>query len=1044
MRYGYLVAMWSALVLTAPAGEAAATIWEQKDIFNAVFLADGKTLCTRLMGGKVVAWDVTTLRRKPDLDGINNSCKRSPGYSERRWMIDIHRVDEAQRRVVIWDLVNGRKASTHEFEKEWVFDVIPSPDGRLLAGGVIELGDTPVGLWDRKTGKRLHTLANKMLPTVSYLLAWSLDSKTLVVGGGDGTIKIWDTATGKLLHSLKGHTGDVKALAFSPDGKTLLSAGGVDGVPGSICLWNPATGEQRARWRKGHECQINYVAFSADGNTLVSTSETDRRAVIWDWPAGTVRREIIAPDGIRDMSVSADGKLLALTVYDEGLTLWDLDTGRRRLSPEHDKERQRLEELPRQQRERQAIARAARKVGHVERLRHAEYALQIQQAERAIKDWNFDQARAMLDGLKPRDGAADLRGFEWHYLYAQLPREQVLADAWALPDSVRAAVSRDGTTVALVREDGNIGLHDLLAKKERAVLKVEDGRIDELAFSPDGIVLATLEQKRGKEERTLRLWNARTARLLGELASAKGIQSALAFSTDGRWLASAAASGEVNLWDVHGRKSIRTMTVPGKKVFSLTFSCDGQLLAAGCEGVCQLWETATGKARPALSHGERAVVFEVLQQNKPPELNRVKVQNPVISAAFSPDDKWIVTQDSTEARLWEIEGGRLARSFLHDGNQTLRFGLDSDTLFSNFRLLDARKGKHIAGYSPNAEQRTAIDEEGETTRARELSSAQSILAVTADRKHIRFRELFLQAPSRVLSDLRVNFPGLAFSDDGNELIACGDKGLVRWHVQSGKLSAGSQKVGEEDTVDLLLEAKSPGVRCNDLTVSLREFATMGAVAYLGGKPNALTVIGLSPDGRLLATTRDGKVTLRDAANGKPICTLPTFAEEEDPLSFHVQFSRDGKTLLTWKDDVVSWDTATGKERNRILPPDQVVGLRLGPDGTTPQALVVQKKKTATPRLWDPATGETIAELHGHTASIVRAVFSHDGRRLATGGLDGEVRLWDAHTGHPLLMLKGHPDFVRSIVFHPNGKVIAVAGTTAEITVWSARDPGTRP
>src|SRR5437016_1951960 len=97
-----------------------------------------------------------------------------------------------------------------------------------------------------------------------YSVAFSPDGKTLASGSFDCMIKLWDVATGMEQATLKGHTNQVHSVAFSPDGKTLASGGGDPPKPGEIKLWDVTTGKEQAPL-KGDPLTVNSVAFRPDG-----------------------------------------------------------------------------------------------------------------------------------------------------------------------------------------------------------------------------------------------------------------------------------------------------------------------------------------------------------------------------------------------------------------------------------------------------------------------------------------------------------------------------------------------------------------------------------------------------------------------------------------------------------------------------------------------------------------------------------------------------------------------------------------------------------
>ncbi len=161
------------------------------------------------------------------------------------------------------------------FEKltfQWVLAVAYSSDGKTLASS--GSSDGTIQLWNVANGTHLRTLKGhtEMVRT----LAFSSDGKTLVSGSDDDTLRTWDTNTGRMLRKLSGHSNDVKSVAFSRDGK-MLASGSKDA---SVRLWDAETGRFLPTLR-GHFWGIKAVAFSPDSKTVVSAD--DNTILFWDW-----------------------------------------------------------------------------------------------------------------------------------------------------------------------------------------------------------------------------------------------------------------------------------------------------------------------------------------------------------------------------------------------------------------------------------------------------------------------------------------------------------------------------------------------------------------------------------------------------------------------------------------------------------------------------------------------------------------------------------------------------------------------------------------
>jgi GTPase SAR1 family protein len=154
-------------------------------------------------------------------------------------------------------------------------------------------------------------------------IAWSPDGGMLASGADDKTIRLWDAQTGQQLHSLTGHTNLVLSVAWSPDGG-MLASGAVDGT---IQLWEVQTGQQ-LHSLTGHTAWVRSVAWSPDGGMLASSAD-DRTIRLWEVQTGQQLRSLTGhTDGIRSLAWSPDGGMLASSANDGTIRLWDPQTGR--------------------------------------------------------------------------------------------------------------------------------------------------------------------------------------------------------------------------------------------------------------------------------------------------------------------------------------------------------------------------------------------------------------------------------------------------------------------------------------------------------------------------------------------------------------------------------------------------------------------------------------------------------------------------------------------------------------------------------------------
>jgi WD40 repeat protein len=181
-----------------------------------------------------------------------------------------------------------------------------SHEGRTIATG--STGDT-VKLWDALTGRFIRSVEGK--PTGISAIAFSSDDRRIVAGGRDGSLKVWETESGSLSQSFIAHSNQIDAVAFSPDG-SLLASGGF----GAFKVWSTETWKQPFHAHTGGEFNVKSVAFTPDGHTVVSadvdykfggTTGTTRR---WNAATGEILQTFkVSGKGVT--AVSGDARWVA-------------------------------------------------------------------------------------------------------------------------------------------------------------------------------------------------------------------------------------------------------------------------------------------------------------------------------------------------------------------------------------------------------------------------------------------------------------------------------------------------------------------------------------------------------------------------------------------------------------------------------------------------------------------------------------------------------------------------------------------------------------
>ncbi|MDE0634900.1 MAG: leucine-rich repeat domain-containing protein [Candidatus Poribacteria bacterium] len=479
------------------------------------------------------------------------------------------------------------------------------------------------------------------------------------------------------------------------------------------------------------------------------------------------------------------------------------------------------------------------------------------------------------------------------------------------------------------------------ANSFRKILKNADKyrRIRALAFSPDGKFLAS-----GSEDKKVQVWHTSGSTRNATLKGHTGWITALTFSKDGKILASGDTDSTVRLWDVYKKRSLATLKGHTNGILAMAFTQDGSTLATGsADGTIRFWDVKSQNVLSTFATGHTEWVRTVAFSTDSTTLSFAMFNGTGdvwnIKTAKQLDVFKTYPQELTYAVTLSPDATRLA---CHNINGTISF--------------NSLGWKTIIEYHGNDRMRLWNLETGE-----ELPSLNEVYGV------------------------------MAFSPDSKTLASKSSHDIVKWSTTT------DSEVGMHFglTVGRNKEILLSEVRTSAELLRIHLGKRGGPLS--GGGLNPSTPLVFSPDATMLAAGQK----LWDMDSWQQIAEFPSKSD------MVVAFTTDNTMLATQdsrsaEKEIRLWDITTPtnpQKLNTLYLPNSLDNrvLTFSPNGT----ILVESTKVslntyceATISLWDVKTGKKLLSLPGHTEPIETLLFSHDGKILASGSQDGTVLLWD--------------------------------------------------
>ena len=540
----------------------------------------------------------------------------------------------ADATIKLWNR-NGRLLRTFNGHTGMVASIAFSPDGRTILSGGSDFRslDNTLKLWDVATGKEIRTFTGH--PTQVKSVVFSPDGLLALTGNGDKTLELWNVATGQAMRTFTGHSESVNSVAFSPDGRTVVS-GSSDKT---IKLWDVTTTKELISFTELF--WVSSVAFSPDGRTVLSGTGSDNKDIkvkLREVTTGKIVREFTgSTKDVYTVAFSPNGKNILSGGEDRTIRLWDIGTGT----------------------EIKAFKGHSRDVNAVAFSPDGRYILSgggefIEGCDCSLKLWDvasgrelvvFEDSTGVMNVAYSSDGRSIFSGLRHNFSYS------LDLNIWDITNGGQ--------------------LHSF-NKRSISPWSFFDPEIS-IAFSPNGrFVLCSAP---------LELWDLKTGQLLRQFTGHTAGVYAVAFSSDGQYVASGSSDKTIKLWNVETGKEIQTFSGHSERVESVAFSPDGRFILSGSlDQTLKTWDVTTGKEIRTFSGHSGTINY----------------------VAFSPNGRSVFSRDSDKTlKIWDLKTGQEIRSFSGNQGYFHSIALSPDGRFAisaidtTVRMLDLISGREV-------------------------------------------------------------------------------------------------------------------------------------------------------------------------------------------------------------------------------------------------------------------------------------------------------------------------------------------------------------
>lgn len=529
------------------------------------------------------------------------------------------------------------------------------------------------------------------------------------------------------------------------------------------------------------------------------------------------------------------------------------------------------------------------------------------------------------------------------------------------------------------------------------------GGINSIAVTPDGSQILS-----GSNDKTVKLWDFETGRLLSSFVGHTELVSAVAVTPDGHRVISGSWDNTIKVWDLQSGQLILSLVGHTDRVTSIAIVPDNRTLVSGSEDkTLKIWDLGTGR------------LLRSIEGHK----------GGINSLAITPDSRMIVSGgEQREIMVWDLKSGALIRSFDCHGTNITALAISPigdyliTTTENNLKVWNLKTGRFLY----------ALLGHGDFLNSIKVTS-DNLHVVAGGTKGYVYIWDFQNRNCESLYKHTDMVTTIATSPDGKLIFSASeDRSIKVWEIESEQIVRALEGASSQSKPTIHPDPEGrqmvQGVEETSLTKGIDNKQLIRSIE---GHSRGVSTVAITPDNCWVISAAGDRLLQWDILNGNLERNLTRYADRVVSLVL----TPDGREIISggWDRTARRWDLQ--QKRQKDFPTkhtDWITAIAISPNGRK----LISGSMDKTVKVWEVESGRMLCSLEGHNGSVDALTTSFDGSRVISGSSDHTIRVWDPGHARMTRILVGHNNRVTGLALMPDGNTLVSVSADRSLRLWN--------